>query len=102
MITIVATLVCKPGTEEEVERASLDWFIPKTLEEEGCDEFLLLRQQDDPTRFVSYEIFRDKAALDAHIASDHVKQFFEFMTDKEVQNAFKLYDALPSAGRETS
>lgn len=99
MIYIVATCICKLGTETDFERAALDWFIPQSLEEPGCEEFLLMRQSDDPSKFVSHEIFRDQAALDEHVASPHVAKFFAFLTENEVQNEFHVYDALPSAGR---
>ncbi|HET9393624.1 MAG TPA: putative quinol monooxygenase [Candidatus Rubrimentiphilum sp.] len=42
--------------------------------EEGVISFEVGRGQDDPNVFALWEEYRDKAALDAHLASDHFKR----------------------------
>lgn len=100
MITIVATLSCKPGTEATILKAATDWFIPDSLKEDGCLEFILLQQKDDPTKLVSYEVFTDQAAIDEHVETGHVKRFFELITEYGVQNQFSLYDIIEVSGHE--
>lgn len=42
--------------------------------EPGCRRFDVLRG-DDPSRIVLYEVYDDRAAFDAHLASDHYADF---------------------------
>ena len=90
MITIFAHMTCKPGTEQLFIEAS-EWFIAATRAEPGCVEFHLHRRLDDPTQFAWYENFADQAAIDAHVASDHVKRWFELVSQHDAVNEYALY-----------
>ena len=46
-----------------------------TLAEPGCKRFDVARGVDDPSVFVLYEEYADRAALDAHLATDHFKRY---------------------------
>jgi quinol monooxygenase YgiN len=43
--------------------------------EEGCIRFDVNQSRDDPTLFLMYEMFRDRAALDIHGKAPHVAAF---------------------------
>jgi quinol monooxygenase YgiN len=45
--------------------------------EPGCIEYHMLRDLDDPTLFLFYEIWASKAALDVHSALPHMAAFAE-------------------------
>jgi len=45
--------------------------------EPACRQFDVLRQQDDPTRVVLYEVYDDLAAFQAHTKLPHVLAFHE-------------------------
>lgn len=49
-------------------KASLD-------KEPGCERFDVLQKPAQPNEIVLYEIYRDRAAFDAHLASAHFKEF---------------------------
>jgi len=43
--------------------------------EEGCLMFQVNTVEDNPTRYVMYEIYVDKAAIETHMNSEHMKAF---------------------------
>ena len=43
--------------------------------EEGCVQFDVCTDPDDPTAFFLYELYTDRAAFDAHLASPHFEAF---------------------------
>lgn len=95
MITIVAHMTCRPGTENQFMEASL-WFVAATRAEPGCIDFHLHRRLDDPCRFVWYENFADQAAVDAHVASAHLARWFELVQRLEAHNEYALYRMVSS------
>jgi quinol monooxygenase YgiN len=44
-------------------------------DEPGCDRFDVLIEKGSPDHIVLYEIYRDRAAFDAHVKSRHFAQF---------------------------
>ena len=44
--------------------------------EPGCIEYHMLRDKQDPTLFIFYEIWASQAHLDVHSALPHMKAFF--------------------------
>ena len=46
---------------------------PPSLDEEGCQIYHWSQGADDPTVFLLYMEWRDKASFEAHIATPHVK-----------------------------
>jgi quinol monooxygenase YgiN len=44
-------------------------------QEPGVAQFAVLQQEDDPTRFVLVEVYRDAAATAAHKATTHYAQW---------------------------
>ena len=60
----------KPGTEAAFEEATLA-NARASLTEPGVARFDVVRQQDDPTRFVLVEVYRSPAAAAAHKETAH-------------------------------
>jgi len=56
-------------------------YVEPSREEPGCVEYHMLRDQQDPSLFVFYEIWASKAALDVHSALPHMAAFFEKRMD---------------------
>ena len=98
MITIVAHMECVAGTEQAFVEAA-GWFIPATRAEPGCIDFHLHQRLDDPTRFAWYENFRDRDAVDAHVASAHVARWFALVEQLKARNDYALYARLDGPGR---
>ncbi|MFK0086989.1 putative quinol monooxygenase [Pseudomonas sp. NPDC090755] len=56
-------------------------YVEPSRAEPGCIEYHMLRDKEDPSLFVFYEIWASKAALDTHSALPHMQQFFERRMD---------------------
>jgi (4S)-4-hydroxy-5-phosphonooxypentane-2,3-dione isomerase len=50
-------------------------------QEPGCARFDVLRQRDDPTRFVLVEVYRDAAAAAAHKTTAHYLAWRDAVAD---------------------
>ena len=66
-----------PGTEDELVQRLLALVAP-TRAEPGCVSYELFRDPERPAKFMFQEVFRDQAALDAHLATPHFVQFVKF------------------------
>lgn len=60
----------KPGREADFEQASLE-NARASLTEPGVARFDVIRQQDDPARFVLVEVYRSPDAAMAHKETPH-------------------------------
>ncbi|TDF82011.1 putative quinol monooxygenase [Pseudomonas sp. H9] len=56
-------------------------YVEPSRAEPGCIEYHMLRDKEDPSLFVFYEIWASKAALDEHSALPHMQAFFEQRMD---------------------
>jgi len=71
-VIILAQLKAKPGEEETVGKALLAMVEP-TRKEDGCICYNLHQDASDKTKFMFYEQWAGKEALDAHGKSPHMK-----------------------------
>lgn len=74
MIYVVATFSIRPGTLEPFVEAAYA-TIAATRLEPGCLLYDLHASVTDPERVVFVEQWESRAALDAHLSSDHVAAF---------------------------
>ena len=51
-------------------------YVEPSRAEPGCIEYHMLRDKEDPSLFVFYEVWASKAALDVHSALPHMAAFF--------------------------
>lgn len=72
MLTVIATITAKPDRIADVRR-ELEKLVAPTRKENGCINYDLHVDLNDPSRFVFYENWIDKPALDAHAKSPHMK-----------------------------
>jgi len=71
-LTVVATFQARPGKEADL-RAALLGLVRLTRKEPGCVDYDLHQSPEEPAKFLFYENWTSKAALDAHLQSEHVK-----------------------------
>ncbi|MFI8580011.1 putative quinol monooxygenase [Ectopseudomonas khazarica] len=50
-------------------------YVEPSRAEPGCIEYHMLRDAQDPTLFIFYEVWASQAALDAHMALPHMQAF---------------------------
>jgi quinol monooxygenase YgiN len=70
-LTVIATIQARSGDEDTVREGLLGLIAP-TRAEEGCLNYDLHRDLEDPGRFVFHENWESRAHLDRHLASAHI------------------------------
>jgi (4S)-4-hydroxy-5-phosphonooxypentane-2,3-dione isomerase len=71
---LVVEFHLKPGTHGDF-RALVDANARASSGEPGCRRFDVLEPEGERDRILLYEIYDDRAAFDAHVASDHYAAF---------------------------
>jgi len=71
---VIAELKAKAGKEAELRTAFNTLAEKSRANEPGCKNYTLLEVLSEPGHFYSFEIWVDRAALDGHMASPHVKE----------------------------
>ena len=66
MVVLVVNLRVQPGSEEDVKRY-MRVMVENTRKEPGCLMYIAHQSSEDPTRFVMYEQYKDKAAQEFHM-----------------------------------
>ena len=79
-ITVVAKLVAKKESEERVKSELLKLIAP-TRNEEGCIEYNLLQDNEDPAVFVFYETWKDLPSIGKHVKTDHYQSYVSAVAD---------------------
>lgn len=67
-ITILFFMTAKAGREDEMRELAPSLTESTRAEDEGCINYVFHQRVDNPREFVLYERWRDRAALDAHLA----------------------------------
>ena len=75
MVHAFATLIARPDTVDAT-REALASLVEPSRAEAGCERYDLFQSTDDPTRFQTVEQWADAAAIQTHMASDHVQAAF--------------------------
>jgi quinol monooxygenase YgiN len=75
MLIVVAVLKAKEGKEKDMEEA-LRKVVPQVAAEAGTLAYVLHRAKKDPTKFLFYEKYQDKAALAAHSSTPYFAELF--------------------------
>jgi quinol monooxygenase YgiN len=79
-ITVVATFHARPGKESELRNALMGLLAP-TRKEFGCLNYDLHQSPEEPAKFLFYENWTSKDALDTHLQSAHVKALLPQVDD---------------------
>lgn len=73
-LTVVAKVMAKKESVAAV-RSELLKLIAPTRNEEGCIEYRLHQDHDDPAVFIFYENWQNEASLVRHMESSHFKDY---------------------------
>ena len=71
-ITVIAKIVAQQEFIEAVKAELLKLVLP-TRQENGCIEYTLHQDNQNPALFIFYETWESAAAIEKHINSDHNK-----------------------------
>lgn len=70
---LVVRMKAKAG-EEDRAVAIMEELAAASRQEPGCELYIPCRDPEDPSSFLFYEQYRDKAALEEHGASEHFQR----------------------------
>lgn len=76
--TVAATFHVRADAIEEMKQLVHDVTKP-SLGEDGVEIYHWSQGAEDPTQFLLYMEWRDKAAFDAHVATPHVQRAEELL-----------------------
>ncbi len=82
-ITVVATFQAKRGQEAELQKALISLVAP-TRQELGCINYDLHVSPEEPGKFLFYENWTSRAALDLHLQSPHIQGLLPRMDELAV------------------
>ena len=75
-LTIVAKILAKEEKREQVKTELLK-LIPVTLKEEGCINYDLHQDNEDPNLFLFYENWTNRELWQKHMANSHLKTYMK-------------------------
>lgn len=93
MLTVVAKMVAQNGSAEALKAELLKLLTP-TRKEEGCIEYRLHQDNDDPSVFLFYENWESRSHLDRHMESAHFKAYISAVKELVADKAVHLMTAV--------
>lgn len=79
-LTIVATIKAK-ADQVEIMKAELEKMVALTRAEDGCVQYDLHQDNDDPSRFLFYENWQSRDHWQRHMASEHLQAYQQATAD---------------------
>ncbi len=73
-VIVIARVRCAPGKQDEM-RAVLAASQERSRAEDGCLRYGFSAAIEDPDAFVAVEEWADRAALEVHLRTDHIREF---------------------------
>ena len=98
MLVVHVQVHVKPETIEAFKQATLA-NARESLKEPGVARFDVVQQQDDPTRFLLVEVYRDVAAASAHKETKHYPVWRDTVAEMmaEPRRSVKFTNLFPAA-----
>lgn len=88
-LTIVANIKAK-ADKVDLVKAELEKLVPPTLAEEGCVQYDLHQDNDNPAQFLFFENWESRELWQTHMNNQHLKGYLA-ATDGAVED-FVLYE----------
>ncbi|MCM5704340.1 putative quinol monooxygenase [Larsenimonas salina] len=82
-VMVIATIEAEEPHEKTVEKALRDVVTP-SRDDDGCEMYVLTRDEDNTSLFLMVERWRDGAALKAHENTPHYKALMNAVKGKLV------------------
>jgi quinol monooxygenase YgiN len=80
IVIFIAVLKAKEGQKQNLKKELLKLIGP-TRSEPGCLDYVLFELKESPGTFYMREAYKDKAALNSHMASPHLTAFLALSED---------------------
>ncbi len=95
-VVLYAEFTAKPDVVDEVEDL-LRGFARTVRAEPGNVTFDVYRRADSPARFYVFEIYRDRAAFEKHLAAESGREFNAALGELIVEDGSELTFLQPAA-----
>ncbi|WP_216907434.1 putative quinol monooxygenase [Nocardia noduli] len=80
MLIVIGRAQAAPGRRDQLAAAAKA-VAAASLGDDGCESYGFYADLNDDRTIVSVEIWRDRSALDAHMAHEHTRQFLAVAPD---------------------
>jgi quinol monooxygenase YgiN len=80
-VYLLAELTILPSCLDEVKAIFREAIVP-TLQEPGCEALFETSREDDPHKFVFFEVFSSPEAHRIHLEQDYMKRMFSALEGK--------------------
>ena len=74
MLVVLSGATAAPGRRDDLAAAARE-MAAATRADDGCVSYAFAADVEDPDRVLGIEVWRDRTALDAHMAHDHTRAF---------------------------
>lgn len=81
MYALFVTIQIQPEHREAFLESMLDDARGSVNDEPGCFRFDVLQDPQDPNKIYLYEIYRDRAAFEAHLQAPHLIRWRDTVKD---------------------
>ena len=98
-VVLYAEFTAKPGAAADDVEKLLRGFAETVRAEPGNVVFDVYRRVESPTQFFVFEIYRDRAAFEDHLAADTGRDFNDALVDLIVEEGSRLSFLVPAGGR---
>ncbi|MCT4588756.1 MAG: antibiotic biosynthesis monooxygenase [Carboxylicivirga sp.] len=91
---IIVTVKASPKSEHKQDFLNSFNAVSETVyQEDGCLEYEIYQKDEVSSDVFLFERWESQAALDAHLATPHMKEFFEKVSPWfEVENDMQTYE----------
>lgn len=80
MVIVSVNVLPKPGHKQDFLEA-FNRITPSVRAEEGCIEYGIYHKEENKEELFIFERWESQSALEAHLATDHMKAFFAEVAD---------------------
>jgi autoinducer 2-degrading protein len=81
MLAIIVHFEAKPDKIDAFKEAIIGHATRCLEREPGCLQFDVVQNPKEPTKFAVYEVYTDKAAIEAHRSSPHMAETGKIIPD---------------------
>lgn len=92
MYVVTVDFLLQPERTEDFMQSMLANARQSREHEPGCRRFDVCRNMADPARVFLYEVYTDRAAFDAHLASAHYQNFDSRVAGMVISKDVRTYD----------
>ena len=94
MYVVAVEFVVQPARAEAFRTAMVANARTSRDLEPGCRQFDVCVSPDDPATIFLYELYADRAAFDAHLASEHFRAFDAAVRDWVLRKTVRTYERI--------